>query len=34
MGVVLVSMSLPYKHKPASSRKELRAPKPIGLTSA
>ena len=32
-GVVVVSMSLPYRHKPASSRKELRAPRPAGRTS-
>ena len=32
-GVVVVSMSLPYRHRPASRRSELRAPRPMGLTS-
>ena len=32
-GSVLVSMSWPYRHSPASRRRELRAPSPIGLTS-
>ena len=32
-GVVVVSMSLPYRHRPASRRSELRAPRPTGLTS-
>ena len=32
-GVVVVSMSLPYRHRPASRRNELRAPRPMGLTS-
>ncbi len=32
-GVVVVSMSLPYRHSPASRRSELRAPRPTGLTS-
>ena len=32
IGVVSSSISLPYKHKPASSRKESRAPKPDSCT--
>ena len=32
-GVVVWSMSLPYRHRPASSRSELRAPRPTGATS-
>ena len=32
-GVVVSSMSLPYRHNPASRRRESRAPNPAGLTS-
>mmetsp|Transcript_61436 Transcript_61436/g.139075 ORF Transcript_61436/g.139075 Transcript_61436/m.139075 type:complete len:226 (-) Transcript_61436:448-1125(-) len=34
IGVVVSSKSLPYRHNPASSRRESRAPRPAGLTEA
>jgi hypothetical protein len=33
MGEVVSSRSFPYKHRPASSRRESRAPRPTGFTS-
>ena len=33
MDVVVVSMSWPYRHNPASSRRVSRAPRPAGFTS-
>jgi hypothetical protein len=34
LGVVVASMSWPYRHKPASRRRASRAPRPDGLTCA